>query len=92
MSYCRIGKGSDVYVIRGGDVLICFCSESFEADDEETMISHLIDHRERGDKVPQRGLDRLNAERLGLPARPTWKQALEGFWPRLTPPREGQVE
>lgn len=59
-------------------------------DNEEGMISHLVDHRERGDKVPERAFARLNDERLPHPTKV--EQGLESFWSRLTPPREGQVE
>lgn len=94
MSYCRIGEGSDVYVIRHvNGMLVCYCClPDNEHDGPEGMITHLIDHRQLGHEVPQRALDRLNAERLHLPFKTDVEQALEDFWPGLTAQRDGQVE
>lgn len=87
MSYCRIGEDSDVYLIRSGDMLVCYCAlEGNEQETEEGMISHLVDHQERGHKVPQRAIARLNAERLGIPYKTDVELALEEF--RTIPPVE----
>lgn len=70
MSYARIGEfGSDVYVYRDtAGVLFCqSVGKAFGCTDEQEMIDHLRSHRRRGQNVPQRALDRLEAERDGLP-------------------------
>lgn len=93
MSYCRIGEDSDVYVIRHvSGMLVCYCLlPDNEFDTEEGMISHLIDHKMLGHKVPDRALARLNAERLGLPYKTDVEQALEDFFPDLTAKPDHQV-
>lgn len=93
MSYCRIGEDSDVYVIRMGEGLKCFCSlPDNHQDSEEGMISHLIDHMNLGHKVPQRAIARLNDERFGIPRPTDVEQALEDFNATLTRERGGPVE
>lgn len=65
MSYCRVGADSDVYVIDHVDGgMACYCGRP-EADRLMTkpeMLGHLLAHRDRGDVVPQRALDRLTSE------------------------------
>lgn len=93
MSYCRIGEDSDVYVIRDmSGMLQCFCNLVMNYHErEEEMISHLLIHRSFGHKVPQRAIDRLQAERLGLPYKTDVEQALEALLPGLTAEREDGV-
>ena len=68
MAYCRPGEGSDVYVYRTGDVLTCHAEgKAFTTTDEQSMIDHLMLHRRRGQKVPERTLERLWHEARGLP-------------------------
>jgi hypothetical protein len=65
MSYCRIGGDSDVYVIDhvdGGTACYCGRDEADRLMTKPEMLGHLLAHRDRGDKVPQRALDRLTAE------------------------------
>lgn len=71
MSYCRNnGKNSDVYVIASGregcTVWICYCGgledDPFETNERRKMVDHLLEHRAKGDKVPQSALDRLKKE------------------------------
>lgn len=95
MSYCRNdGVDSDVYVIRHvNGMLVCYCClPDNEHERPEEMITHLLNHRSLGHKVPDRALDRLNAERFGLPYKTDVEQALEDFFPRLTATREHPVE
>lgn len=82
MSYCRIGESdSDVYLIRHvNGSLVCYCDHpGNEALFEAEMIKHLEAHRQRGDKVPQRAIDRLVAERDGLPYKTDVQLAMEEF-------------
>ena len=70
MSYCRVnGVDSDVYVIQTLDHegtpswWCCGChAPGYSAKDRLTMVEHLLDHRKRGDLVPQDALDRLHQE------------------------------
>lgn len=65
MSYCRIGFDSDVYVIHHvGGGMACFCNTPVEANlmTKPEMVQHLLEHREEGQQVPQRALDRLYRE------------------------------
>ena len=74
MSYCRNnGEDSDVYVVATKmaemDVpgwWCCGCkmeksNQNFFFTREET-IKHLLRHREKGDKVPERAFERLRKE------------------------------
>lgn len=79
MSYCRISEGSDVYVVGtrqdGQDGIECVSCEYdergyFWAASPSSMIAHLLVHRLRGDRVPDRALDRLRDERDGIPHQP----------------------
>lgn len=93
MSYCRMGEDSDVYVIRSGDRWICYCDLACnESDRPEEMISHLLRHRSFGHKVPQRAIERLNADRFGIPYKTDVEQALDALYPGLTAPPRRQVE
>lgn len=70
MSYCRFGEGSDVYVIRSADRLVCFCSKGGFAcavGEEQQMIDHLARHEAAGDLVPYQAIRRLESERDGIP-------------------------
>jgi hypothetical protein len=70
MSYCRHdGVESDVYVIAttqsvgGGGWWCCGCEkEGNFTKTRQGMVAHLQEHREAGDKVPQRAFDRLAKE------------------------------
>lgn len=77
MSYCRNdGQESDVYVIASGEnavlggarrsVWICYCGEDWSPGNKsytrQGMVDHLLEHRRRGDRVPDRALDRLRKE------------------------------
>jgi hypothetical protein len=81
MSYCRVGEGSDVYVIKHvGGYWACYC----ERDDNrqfspDGMIDHLLLHRMRGDRVPQRALERLASEREGRPYETDVQRALREY-------------
>lgn len=44
-----------------------FFPDSTYLDTEQEMIDHLLAHREAGHTVPQKALDRLTAERDGVP-------------------------
>lgn len=68
MSYARVSEGSDVYVVRTGTHVTCYCGDEGGQDrDEQGMLDHLLGHLVAGEKVPQRALDRLRAERDGIP-------------------------
>lgn len=76
MSYARFGwDDSDVYVFatnyEGADGWECcgcgMYEESFYTHLISVMIDHLKQHRERGHTVPQYAVDRLIAERDGIP-------------------------
>lgn len=81
MSYCRVGEDSDVYVIRHvNGFLICYQHEpAYECRSEQSMICHLTIHRNAGDRVPQRALDRLEAERDGRPFKTDVMVALDSL-------------
>jgi hypothetical protein len=73
VSYCRNnGQDSDVYVIehvgnaKTGPFLYCYCGDGAGSQyfTRSGMIDHLLEHRRRGDKVPDRALDRLASELL----------------------------
>jgi hypothetical protein len=93
VSYCRVGEfESDVYVFRGG-ALVCYGgfhgdNFMFEADTEIEMIEHLHRHRDAGDTVPERALERLAAERDGVPYETDVEAALRELraqnWPHGT--------
>ena len=89
MSYCRTGEDSDIYVYRKRPNLLVCHSEtgSFEASTEQEMIEHLLLHRRRGQRVPERALDRLKAERDGIPYETDVERALremkEESWPNV---------
>lgn len=68
MSYCRFAwDGSDVYVFGSGDdeYECCGCSLKghlkghFTCKTAKEMINHLLEHRKKGDCVPQYAIDRL---------------------------------
>ena len=70
MSYCRFAwDGSDVYVFGSGDGVIECCGCSLKGDlgrfaskTAKEMIEHLLEHRKKGDCVPQYAIDRLKEE------------------------------
>ena len=80
MSYARFGPESDVYVFRTSDpkrkqeVWLCMSCSLVENDqwgdsmfdDRVQMIAHLGAHREAGEKVPQRTINRLMEEQAQL--------------------------
>lgn len=74
-----MGEDSDVYVIKHvGGHLVCYDANlAFECETEADMICHLTDHRNAGDKVPQRAFARLEAERDGRPWKTDVQHALE---------------
>ena len=62
MSYCRQGPDSDVYVIaESGPYWTCFCvgRPAFGCATRTSMLNHLAEHHERGDKVPVKAVVRL---------------------------------
>lgn len=80
MAYCRMGEDSDVYLVRDGSgSLICFHNreKSFDCVMEEDMIEHLLDHKARGDAVPDRAIRRLEDERDGVRHRTDVELALD---------------
>jgi len=61
MAYARFGKDSDVYVYEsahGGWV----CERCGNFSDLMALKKHLLEHKERGDKVPQRAIDEIQSE------------------------------
>jgi len=71
MSYCRAnGIDSDVYVIATAHATAekdgwwcCGCdSEDNFFTTREGMVEHLLQHRKKGDKVPERTFERLARE------------------------------
>ena len=73
MSYCRMSGDSDVYVIASimrapetaghyRTVWICYCGNGYEADTRKQMVEHLLNHRAKGDRVPESALTRLQEE------------------------------
>lgn len=82
MSYCRIGEGSDVYLIRSGSILVCHCARggfTCQVGEEQKMIDHLVRHRRAGDLVPDRAIRRLSAERDGIPYKTDVQRAMESY-------------
>ena len=76
MSYCRFSDDSDVYVFGSGYALECYVAGALVGDGdreiymvamtdrepERKMWNHLVELRGKGLKIPQRALDRLDAE------------------------------
>ncbi len=66
MSYCRKGDvDSDVYVIADSTLdgsLRCFCGDKSFIGERDEMVLHLVEHLQKGDKVPLRTFQRLLAE------------------------------
>jgi len=67
MSYARMGKDSDVYVILTGESgeerYVCFCKpEAHSVKTAKEMIIHLDEHIKKGDKVPQHTFYSLKEE------------------------------
>lgn len=63
MSYCRFGADSDIYLIahvNGG--WVCYCDKMVSLDSPEDVEAHLLNHRRRGDKVPEYALARIRSE------------------------------
>lgn len=65
MSYCRMGKESDVYLIRTFDgTWDCFCkSPCITLTGEQQVLDHLLEHQAKGDKVPDYTIERITRER-----------------------------
>ena len=61
MSYSRFGEDSDVYVLFNvnGFFECCMCEK---CDTAEEMLNHLQGHIDKGDKVPDHTINRLNEE------------------------------
>jgi hypothetical protein len=57
MSFARYGPDSDVYVYEGSDGFRCDrcprAGEWFCCETVEEMVTHLLEHRKRGDRVPE---------------------------------------
>lgn len=72
-----------MYVVRqkSPDVLFCYHNDlgSYMARTEQEMINHLQQHRERGEKVPERAFERLIAERDGIPYKTDVDRMLESL-------------
>lgn len=64
MSYCRMGNDSDVYLIATfGGKWNCFCRvPCVVTDSVEDTLAHLLNHKARGDKVPDYAIRRLQNE------------------------------
>lgn len=69
MSYCREGADSDVYVYRSNQsadmpfVVHASGGRAVRTGTRDETLLYLLELRDRGLKVPQRALDRLNAGR-----------------------------
>lgn len=69
MSYCRINRvDSDIYLYMDMDkVLTCVHSRAdFKTSFHIEMYNHLLEHKEKGLKVPQKAYDRLKNESKDL--------------------------
>ena len=69
VSYARFAPSSDVYVFEtgehGGRWCCCDCwisPRSVTFDSRAEIVEHLLLHRQKGWKVPQEALDRLESE------------------------------
>lgn len=66
MSYCRWGAGSAVYVYPADRGIVCCGCSMGEGDDfvaqHDGMLTHLKEHMEQGDLIPDYAIDRLTAE------------------------------
>jgi hypothetical protein len=78
VSYARLGGDSDVYLYREGDQLCCqFCSVSpsgFHAADPAEMLKHMMEHRARGEKVPDHAITRLEGDVAAGKIRPLYSE------------------
>jgi hypothetical protein len=63
MAYARYGAESDVYVYATAKGWICENCSQFS--DLVALQKHLVDHRSRGDKIPQHAIDVIEAELKG---------------------------
>lgn len=61
MSYCRFGPNSDVYVINGNECCACGLNykKSMYFHSRRELIDHLVEHLEKGEKVPFYAIIRL---------------------------------
>ena len=74
MSYCRMGKDSDLYVLHAGygfECVNCKLQPKYQGygmhmstvrKTRKQMIKHINQHIEAGHKVPERAISRLNNE------------------------------
>ncbi len=63
MAYCRMGEDSDVYMYNSGVGWICCCGvDDVVLETREEALQHLLQHRDKGDRVPQSAVDRLIKE------------------------------
>lgn len=68
MSYAEPNPWSDVYVWRDGERLHCEAEgRKYTCETEREMYQHLRMHVRKGDKVPDKALERLWHEMNGLP-------------------------
>ena len=83
MSYCRFSSFSDLYVIAtqwGYECLNCSLAEDDDAvvwhcKTRMELYKHLLDHRDKGHKVPADAIRRIMAEIAGVP----WKSQQHEF-------------
>ena len=67
MAFARFGRDSDVYVFEdaGGGYTCERCpkvGQSFNCRTAEEMLTHLLEHRAKGDKVPEDAIAELKKE------------------------------
>lgn len=86
MSYCRNNRvDSELYVISVGDGWECLGCPSAEevpsgigvpmkgrffCQTRQEMLDHLLEHRRRGHKVPERAIERLKEEIISVRVKP----------------------
>lgn len=69
MSYCREGDDSDVYVFRSNQspelpfVVSVNGGPARRTGTRDETVNYLLDLRDRGVKIPQHALDRINGGR-----------------------------
>lgn len=82
MSYCRPGEDSDLYIYTNGYRIFVYGDrehKSFDVGSEQAVLDYLAELAKGGALVPQRAIDRLTAERDGLPYKTDVQRALEEF-------------
>ena len=69
--YCKAGESSDVtaYFHMMGHLMCETCNQSFPS--KGGLTTHLREHQQRGDRVPQSSFDLLQSEQEAI-----WEQAM----------------